>query len=61
MPASFQQLMEVGMLGIPNVLVYSDDLLIHSKTHEEYLEILDIVFSRLRAHNWKINLPKMFL
>ena len=48
------------MLGIPNVLVYIDDLLIHSKTHEEHLEILEQVFSRLRAHGLKMNLPKCF-
>ena len=60
MPASFQRLMEAVMLGIPNVLVYIDDLLIHSKTHEEHLEILEQVFSRLRAHGLKMNLPKCF-
>jgi hypothetical protein len=38
--------------------VYIDDLLIHSKTHKEHLEILAMVFSRLRAHNLKINLSK---
>jgi hypothetical protein len=50
--------MEAVMLVIPNVLVYINDLLVHSKTHEEPLEILDMVFSRLRA--LKINLPKCF-
>ena len=60
MPASFQRLMEAVMQGIPNVLVYIDDLLIHSKTHEEHLETLNLVFTRMRAHNLKINLPKSF-
>jgi hypothetical protein len=36
-PASFQQLME-GVLGnILYVIVYIDDLLVHTKTHEEHL------------------------
>jgi hypothetical protein len=60
MPASFQGLMETIMLDIPNVLVFIDDLLVHSKTHEEHLEILDIVFSRLRACNLKIYLPECY-
>jgi hypothetical protein len=57
---SFQQLMEAVMLGNPNVLVYGNDLLVHSKTHEEHLEIPDMVFTRFKAQNLKINLPKCF-
>jgi hypothetical protein len=34
-PASFQRLMEATMEGIDKVIVYIDDLLIHSKTHPE--------------------------
>ena len=48
MVASFQRLMEAAMLGITNVLVNIDDLLIHSKTYEEHLDILEKVFSRLK-------------
>ena len=59
-PVFFQQLMEAVMLGIPNILVYINDLLVHYKTHEEHLEILNMVFPRLRAHNLKIKLPKCF-
>jgi hypothetical protein len=29
------------------VVVYIDDLIIHSKTHEEHLQTLDAVFTRL--------------
>jgi hypothetical protein len=45
-PASFQRLMEKLMDVIDNVIVYIDDLLIHSKTNEHHLQILDIVMRR---------------
>ncbi len=57
-PALFQCLMEVVMKGIPNVLVYIDDILIYSRTHEEHCKILDAVFRRLAQHNLKIRLEK---
>ena len=57
-PASFQRLMELVMKGIPNVLVYIDDILVHSKTHQEHRRILDQVFQRLKQHNLKIRLEK---
>jgi hypothetical protein len=40
-PASFQQLMEGVLRDIPNVLVYIDDLLLHTDTHEKHLQVLD--------------------
>ncbi len=46
--------------GIDNVIVYIDDLLIHSKTHEHHLQILDIVMSRLADNNMKINVARSF-
>jgi len=57
-PASFQRLMEAAMKGIPNVLVYIDDILIHSNTHEEHRQILRQVFQRLKHFNLKIRLEK---
>ena len=36
-PASFQRLMEAAMEGISKVIVYIDDLLIHSSSHPEQL------------------------
>jgi hypothetical protein len=59
-PASFQRLMEKLMDGIDNVIVYIDDLLIHSKTHEHHLQILDVVMTRLADNNMKINVAKCF-
>ncbi len=50
-PASFQRMMEKFMRGIPNVIVYIDDLLIHSKNHEDHLVSLK---RRLRGALLKI-------
>jgi len=57
-PSAFQRLVELVVKGINNVVVYIDDLIIHSKTHEEHLALLDAVFTRLAAHNLRANLKK---
>jgi hypothetical protein len=57
-PSAFQRLVELVVKGINNVVVYIDDLIIHSKTHEEHLKRLDEVFTRLAAHNLRANLKK---
>jgi hypothetical protein len=53
-PASFQRLIEAVMKGLPNVLVYIDDILVHSRSHEEHRQSLNEVFKRLAQHNLKI-------
>jgi hypothetical protein len=40
-PASFQRLVELAMRGLLNVMVYIDDLLVHSKNHAEHKEQLE--------------------
>jgi Reverse transcriptase (RNA-dependent DNA polymerase) len=57
-PASFQRLMETVVNGIANAIVYIDDLLVHSATHEEHLATLGQVLKRLVQHKIKINLQK---
>ena len=57
-PASFQRLMETVTKGIPNVIVYIDDILVHSDTHEQHRQILKSLFKRLVNHNLKIRLEK---
>jgi Mg2+ and Co2+ transporter CorA len=57
-PASFQHLMEAVLRNIKNVLVYIDDLLIHTAMHEEHLQVLEKVFERLHSNHLKINLDK---
>jgi hypothetical protein len=42
-PASFQHLMETVIHGLANVIVYMDDLLVHSATHPEHITALDKV------------------
>jgi hypothetical protein len=59
-PASFQHLMEGVMRNISNVIVYIDDLLVHTKTHEDHLKVLEQVLECLHSHNLKINLDKCF-
>jgi len=57
-PSSFQRLMETVVHGIENVIVYIDDLLVHSSTHEQHLRLLDQLLKRLVQHNVKLNLQK---
>jgi hypothetical protein len=58
-PATFQRLMERVLKGLQwKVLVlYLDDVVIYSKTFEEHLERLRIVFGRLRSAGLKLK-PK---
>ncbi len=42
-PASFQRLMETVLHGLANVIVYIDNLLVHSSTHPEHITALDNV------------------
>ena len=60
-PSSFQRLMETVVHGLQNVIVYIDDLLVHSSTHNEHLALLDQLLKQLVQHNVKINLSKCFL
>ena len=55
-PASFQRLMEAVIAGLPNIIVYIDDLLAQSCTHEEHLQQIDALLHRLIGHGIKINL-----
>ncbi len=41
-----------------NVLVYIDDLLVHTATHDEHLNMLEKVFERLHANHLKVYLEK---
>ncbi len=52
--------MEIVIHNLSNILAYIDDLLVHTKDHGKHLEVLDELFTRLRKHGLKINLPKSF-
>jgi hypothetical protein len=57
-PASFQRLVELAMKGLVIVIVYINDILLHSKTHPERRAKLDKFFNRLRYTNLKVNQKK---
>ena len=59
-PATFQKLMHKMLDGIlyKGVVVYIDDILIFAKNKAEHDEILEEVFSRIRASGLKINPEK---
>jgi hypothetical protein len=59
-PASFQRLMETVVNGLANVIMYIDDLLVHSASHPKHIIALDQVLQRLVQHRIKINLQKCF-
>ena len=59
-PATYQRLMQdMFREDIFNVLlVYLDDILVYSKTVEEHIERLELVFSKLRQQGLKLELRK---
>lgn len=59
-PATFERLMEKVLHGLLSkiCLVYLDDVIIFGKGFEEMLENLNLVFSRLKEVNLKINKKK---
>jgi len=57
-PTSFQCLMETVLRNISNDLVYIDDVLLHTATHEEHLKVLEKVLERLHQNHLQVNLDK---
>ena len=59
-PATFQWLMQncMGELNFVYCLIYLDDLIVFSRTTEEHLHCLRIVFDHLREYNLKLKLSK---
>jgi hypothetical protein len=57
--ASFQCLMEGVLRNLQNIIVYIDDLLVHSNTHERHLQILEQVLNRLMSKPLKDKLGQM--
>jgi hypothetical protein len=50
--------MEQVLRGLSHILIYIDDVLIHTDTHKKHLEALEQVLLRLHQHHLKINLDK---
>ena len=60
-PASFARMIDFITRGILHCVTYIDDLLVHTKTHEEHRSTLRKVFLRFRKYNLKINVKKSIL
>jgi hypothetical protein len=60
-PASLQQLMEQVFRGLQNILIYIDNILVHTDSHEKHLQVLEQVLLRLHKNPLKINLDKCLL
>lgn len=59
-PATFQRLMNLVLAGInlQMCLVYIDDILVFSRTFEQHLKDIRVVFDRLRIANLKLKFSK---
>ena len=51
--------METVVAGLANIIMYIENLLLHSCTHEEHTQQLDILLQILISHNIKIYPKKM--
>ena len=56
--SSFQRQMENILEGLPNSKVYLDDILTHSRSFDDHLSHLDLVFRRIESANLKIKPSK---
>ena len=55
-PVTFQHLMQntLGELNLTYCVIYLDDVIVFSRTEEEHLECLHVVFERFREFNLKL-------
>ena len=59
-PATFQRLIEqvLGDLNMSIAVVYLDDIIIFSNSHEEHLQHIEAVFEKIRRFGLKLNASK---
>ena len=57
-PASFARLIDFIFRGLPHVLAYIDDILVHTKTDDDQIVALEKVFLRMRKYGLKLNQKK---
>ena len=59
-PATFQRLMQncLGELNLTYALIYLDDVIVFSRTEEEHLHRLRVVFAHFLEHGLKLKLSK---
>ena len=62
-PATFQRLMDAVMSGVNFAicLIYLDDIIVFSKSLEEHLGRMEIIFKRLKTVNFKLKPSKCCL
>ncbi|MEL7307217.1 MAG: RNase H-like domain-containing protein [Pseudomonadota bacterium] len=59
--AIFQRTMEQILSGIPNVIIYQDDILLYENTEAGLKKIYDDVIKRLKEHNVTLNSSKSIM
>ena len=59
-PVTFQRLMQnyLGKMNLTYCLLYLDDVIVYSKTPEEHLQRMRVVFHCLREHGLKLKPTK---
>lgn len=57
-PSTFQRVMDNVLQGVPNTIVYLDDILVFSTSLQEHIVNLKQIFQRLRETNFKIQMDK---
>ena len=57
-PGIFQRVMDSLLKGIPNTMVYLDDILVTGPTEEEHLQTLELVLERLAQAGFRLKAAK---
>jgi hypothetical protein len=60
-PASSARLMDFVMTGVKGIITYIDDILVHSRDHEQHLKSLEEVLWRLQKYGLKLNVDKTII
>jgi hypothetical protein len=61
LPALFARLMDFVMTGVKGIITYIDDILVHSRDHEQHLKSIVEVLWRLRKYGLKLNVDKTII
>jgi hypothetical protein len=61
LPALFARLMDLVITGVKDIITYIDDILVHSRDHEQHLKTIEEVLWRLRKYGLKLNVDKTII
>jgi hypothetical protein len=53
--------MDFVMTGVKGIITYIEDILVHSRDHEQHLKTIEEVLLRLRKYGLKLNLDKTII